>query len=51
MILRKKYEKHGIKNIRLWVLRKKFYFIQNIKNGIAKSELLKGFKVEIKRIF
>ena len=63
--LRKKfkiYEKYRVKeywiidleekNIEVYVNKgNRFYLIQNVKSGIAKSEVLKGFQIEIEKIF
>jgi len=40
------------KNIEVYVNKgNKFYLIQNVKSGIAKSEILKVFQIEIEKIF
>ena len=40
------------KNIEVYVNKgNRFYLIHNVKSGIAKSEILKGFQIEIEKIF
>jgi len=38
------------RNIEVYVNKgNRFYLIQNVKSGIAKSEILKGFQIEIEK--